>query len=77
MGAVLCCCKKDREVIQEQYESLVVTKPTPITLAKIDLDSSESDVPLFAPADSDEMGDAMSDGNTPADTEMNLYQKED
>ena len=59
--------------IEEQYQSLVVTKPAPVSLAKVEIDSSESDVPLFAPVDSDEDQPAVSDQETLTDAEINLY----
>lgn len=75
MGATvsLCCCNKEKMPIEEQYQSLVVTKPAPVSLAKVEIDSSESDVPLFAPVDSDQDEPAVSDQETLTDTEINLY----
>jgi hypothetical protein len=44
--------------LEEQYKTLVVTKPTPISLEHVELEySSGSEVPLFARISSD--GDEM------------------
>ena len=76
MGAVCCCTKQDGEkplADDSQYETLVTVKPPPITLDSLQQDE-KMDVPLFAPAQSDdEEGPAVSDPETLTDTELNLY----
>lgn len=72
MGLFLTCCAKPKPTIEEQYESLVVSKPLPISLEKVDLDSSDS-VPLFESAGSH--GEQLSDiEESPLDSpDVNLY----
>ena len=72
MGLLLTCCTKQKPTIEEQYQSLVVTKPLPISLEKVDLDSSDS-VPLFESAGSN--GERLSDEEQDSrdSPDVNLY----
>lgn len=51
----LCCslCNKQNDQTG-QFESLVIPKPDPVDIVDVPPDSSNSDVPLFAPAESDD-----------------------
>lgn len=76
MGAVCCCSKQEGEkpvADDSQYETLVTVKPPPITLDNLKEDEERMDVPLFAPAKSDDEDPAVSDPETLTDTELNLY----
>lgn len=77
MGICTSCCNKSNANIEDQYKSLVVTKPKPISLKTIDIDSSESSVPLFAPADSDENQNNDSAPEVLSETEINIFEQQD
>ena len=70
MGGNICCCEKGQEPIEEQYQSLVVSKPLPIALEKVEIDQSESDIPLFAPADTDGDLPVISDSDSAPKVDM-------
>lgn len=77
MGICLSCCNEPKSNIEDQYKSLVVTKPQPISLNTINIDSSESSVPLFAPADSDENQNNDSAPEVLSETEINIFEQLD
>jgi len=74
MGCFLSLCRKGaKEDIFDQYENLVVSKPAPISLESIRQDSSEdTDVPLFAPADSGSDGGAIPKVEEKSDEELDF-----
>ena len=74
MGICSSCCDEEKPNMEDQYKSLVVAKPQPLTLNKIEIDSSESSVPLFAPADSDENQNNNSDPEVVSETEINIFE---
>lgn len=49
----LCPSKDERNAVG-QFESLVVPKPIPVDVVEVAPESSESDIPLFAAASSDD-----------------------
>lgn len=55
------CPSKDEVNATGQFESLVVPKPPPVELANVIPENSDSDIPLFAPAPSDEDNVEISD----------------
>ena len=64
------CMSKDEN---EQYEVLVVSKPIPVSLNDIQIDSDDSEI-LFFPIQSDDEA-VISDPETLTDTEINVYSK--
>lgn len=72
MGILLACCSKEKPTMEEQYQSLVVTKPLPISLEKVDLDSSDS-VPLFESAGSNDGRLSDDEQNIHDSPDVNLY----
>ena len=74
------CCTKDltneTQDIQDQFQSLVVgnnIKPAPINIEKIDLDNSDSPVPLFETVPSEGEENVIANPETLSDDELNLY----
>ncbi|KAK8899701.1 hypothetical protein M9Y10_002023 [Tritrichomonas musculus] len=76
MGICFSCCSKSKPNIEDQYRSLVVTKPQPISLNTIELESSDSSVPLFAPAESDEDQNNNSEPEVLSETEINIFEQD-
>jgi len=75
MGCFQSLCPRSRDLYDEQYEMLVASKPAPISLEKVSIDKSDSDVPLFEVADSDE-NEAFSNPESVSDEEINQYSRE-
>lgn len=76
MGICSSCCNEKESNREDQYKSLVVTKPQPVLLKTIDIDSSDSSVPLFAPADSDENQNNDSAPEVLSETEINIFEQD-
>jgi hypothetical protein len=69
-----CCGSRREQTVRNdsQYESLVLTKPPPITLRELQADSDERmDVPLFARVQEDQP--VGSDPESLTDQELNIY----
>jgi hypothetical protein len=69
-----CCASRREEAVRNdgQYESLVLTKPPPITLRELRADSDDGmDMPVFPPAQEDEP--VGSDPDSLTDQELNIY----
>lgn len=74
MGGICSMCESEKKgSVDDQYQSLVVAKPAPIHLTSIVIDSTDDDIPLFAPAKSDDDDNVISDVETLTDTEINMY----
>jgi hypothetical protein len=77
MGVCGSCCNRNEEPFggDSQYESLVLTKPPPITLydIKAEADDKMDGVPLFAPAKEDDGWPVGSDPDSLTDQELNIY----
>ena len=54
-----------------QFESLVIPKPSPVDIVDVEPDSNDSDIPLFAPAPSDDDNIEISDVEVITDSEEN------
>lgn len=74
-GNSSCCCSNPTEYqeIEEQYQSLVVSKPAPLVLEKVAFNQSDSDIPLFQQVDSNSDNEIISDPKTISDEELNLF----
>ena len=75
MGCLSSLCKNNVQIdIEDQYKTLVVTKPAPVVLNDVlDQKSSDTDVPLFAEVSSDSDGPAIQVPASVTDEELNLY----
>ncbi|OHT02656.1 hypothetical protein TRFO_30194 [Tritrichomonas foetus] len=56
-----CCPSPDEVNATGQFESLVIPKPSPVDIVEVLPESSNSDIPLFAPAQSDDDNVEISD----------------
>ena len=65
MGCIFSICNDHNEKDTSLYASLVVPKPTPISLESPILGDSSSDIPIFATVEDE--------NETLTDDEINLY----
>lgn len=74
MGCLSSICKNNvQNDLEDQYQTLVVTKPAPVVLSPIHQDINyESDVPLFDQVSSGDEA-AIPNPESISDEEFNLY----
>lgn len=78
MGICESCCSNDQDdpsKINDQYASLVIAKPSPITLEEIqNIPEDNMDVPMFPTVESDnDENTVVSDPENLTDQELNIY----
>lgn len=66
-----CSCPCSQNETRDQFESLVIPKPSPVDIVDIQPESSNSDIPLFAPAPSDDDNVEVSDVEVIPDSDEN------
>lgn len=66
-----CSCSCFQNETKDQFESLVIPKPSPVDIQDVQPDSSNSDIPLFAPAPSDDDNEEVSDVEVIPDSDEN------
>lgn len=75
MGCVFSLCNNNvQNDLEDQYKTLVVTKPAPIILSPVrQNDDSDTDVPLFQQVSSDSDDRPIENPRSATDEEINLY----
>lgn len=76
-----CChslfASRDEIRVVGQFESLVVPKPQPVDVVDVAPEGTDSDIPLFAPAPSDDDNIEISDVEILDDSDENVVTKQD
>ena len=70
------CAKRDEIRVVGQFESLVVPKPQPVDVVDV-APETDSDIPLFAPAPSDDDNIEISDVEIVTDSDDHVISKQD